>query len=71
MRDDVACHDAGPGSGRVRDRRHHLDAAILDREIDAKAAEPADAARVSVRRLLVARARRGESVGSRVGRERG
>ena len=39
MGDDVVGHDAGLGGGRVVDRRHDLDQAVLHRDLDAEAAE--------------------------------
>ena len=39
MRDDVVGHDPGLGGGRVVDRSHNLNQAILHGDLDAKAAE--------------------------------
>ena len=39
MGDDVVRHDAGLGGGRLVDRRHDLDQAVLHRDLDAEAAE--------------------------------
>ena len=37
--DDVVGQDAGLGSRRIVDRRHHLDQAVFHRDFDAEAAE--------------------------------
>jgi len=39
MGDDVIGHDAGLGGGCAPDRRHHLEATALHRDLDAEAAE--------------------------------